>query len=225
MVIINIFLILLTFILSIFFVIISNKLFDKQGLKYIYIIYNILAFILSLKIMNILNIDLNSNIIISSCLTLLNFLFIEKTSIKEYKQLVKQTLTVNIIVSLALMLTALYVSSINDPNIINIKYVLQNNYKIILSYPIINSIYQLITLIIYDNIKQTNQDIKVKMLLSSLNCIMIESILFNLFSYIFTLNFKEIYNLIINNYLIKVIITNLYIILTSYLIKTKKVKL
>lgn len=175
--------------------------------------------------MNILNIDLNSNIIISSCLTLLNFLFIEKTSIKEYKQLVKQTLTTNIIVSLTLMLTALYISSINDPNIINIKYVLQNNYKIILSYPIINAIYQLIILIIYDNIKQTNQDIKVKMLLSSLTCIMVESILFNLFSYIFTLNFKEIYNLIINNYLIKVIITNLYIILTSYLIKTKKVKL
>jgi len=221
----DIMLIILMIALSIFFIFVSQYLIEKNGLSNIYLIYNIVAFLLSFKILNILQININANIVLFSMFTSLTYLIIEKTNAKEYKNLIKQTLIINIIVSIFLLTSSLYIGTINDLNSVNMQNIFINNYKILISYPIITLINQILILFIYNSIKEITKNINIRIILTNLTILMIETILFSISSYIFNLEFIHLFILIISNYLIKVVITSIYTPFISYLIGQKKVKL
>jgi len=218
-------LVVLMLIISIFLIFISQRLFERNGIVYIYIIYNIVSFLLSFKIFEILKISINSNIIISALFTSLTYLIIEKTSVKEYKNLIKQILTINIIISIFLLISSIYVGTVNDIKSVNMQNIFLDNCKILISYPIITVINQLSILIIYENISDITQNIGVRIILTNLTALMIETILFCIFSYIFNIEIISLLILVINNYLIKILITLVYTPFISYLVKQKKVKL
>lgn len=216
---------ILLIILVILFIFISLSLFEKDGLKYMYIIYNILSFLLSFKIIELASVDINANIVISSLFSILTYIIVIKTTKEEYKNLTKQTLWINIIVSLFILLTTLYIGTVSDNNAVSIKYLFLDNYKILLTYPIITLINQLVIFLIYNNIKDLTESVNKNIIIASLTTLMLESLLFNIFSYIFELPFKEIIVLILSNYLIKVLLTMIYIFLVKFLTTKKKVKL
>lgn len=221
----NIMLVILFIALSIFFIFVSQYLFEKNGIINIYLIYNIMSFLLSFKIFEMLKININANIIISALFTSLTYLIIEKTTAKEYKNIIKQTLTLNVILSIIILIVSIYISSINDTNAVNIKNIFIDNYKILIGFPIVTLINQVLILLIYNSIKETYNNQNLIIILTNLTILMIESLLFVISSYIFTLNIKTILILVISNYLIKVVITSIYTPFISYLIKLKKVKL
>ena len=78
---------------------------------------------------------------------------------------------------------------------------------------------------IYNNTKDLTKSVNKNVIVSSLTTLMIESVLFNIFSYIFELPFKKIIILILSNYLVKVFLTTIYIFLVDFLTNKKKVKL
>jgi len=221
----DVMLIILMIILGIFFILISGYLFNKNSIIYIYIIYNIISFLLSFKIIEVIQININANIAISSLFTSLTYLIIEKTNIKEYKELLKQIFIINIIISIILAISSLYIGSINDINYINMKNIFIGNYQILISYPIITLINQLIVLLVYNSISDITKNINAKIILTNLNVLMFETLLFSTFSYIFNIKFINLLLIIISNYLIKIIISLLYTPFISYIIKLKKVKL
>jgi len=221
----DIMLIILMLTLSVFFIFVSQYLLEQKGITIIYLIYNIVSFLLSFKILEILEININANIVISSLVTSLTYLIIEKTNVKEYKNIIKQTLTVNIIISIIILISSLYIRSVNDINTVNIQNIFIDNYKILISYPIVTLINQVAILLIYNIIKETKNGINIKIILTNLTVIMIETILFCISSYIFDIELIYLPILIISNYLIKVIITTIYTPFISYLIRQKKVKL
>ena len=216
---------ILLMILAILFVFISLSLFEKEGLKYLYIIYNILSFLLSFKIVEIVSININANIVISALFSILTYIIIIKTSQDEYKSIIKQNLHINIFATLFIALTSLYIGAVTDNNAISIKYLFLNNYKILLTYPLVTFINQLIIYLIYNNTKDLTKSVNKNVIVSSLTTLMIESVLFNIFSYIFELPFKKIIILILSNYLVKVFLTTIYIFLVDFLTNKKKVKL
>jgi len=221
----DVMLVILILVLSIFLIYISQYLFEKNGIIYIYIIYNIVSFLMSFKILEILEININANIVISTLVTSLTYLIIEKANIKEYKNIIKQTFIVNIIVSIILWISSLYIGSVNDINSVNMKNVFLDNYKILISYPIITLINQSMILLIYNNISDITKNPNIRMMLTNLTSLMIETILFSIFSYIFKVNFIQLLIIIVSNYLIKVLISLIYTPFISYIIKLKKVKL
>ena len=77
--------------------------------------------------------------------------------------------------------------------------------------------------IIYHNIEDTVKDSKLKIILTNLNVLMIETFIFNIFGYIFSVKYNEILILIITSYLIKVLITSSFTPLVTYLLTKKKV--
>lgn len=218
-------LLILMLILGIFFIFISLYLFEKNGITYTYLIYNILSFLLSFKILEVLKININANIIISSLFTSLTYLFIEKMTVKEYKNILKQTFILNITISLLLLITTIYIGAVNDNNSVNITNIFTTNYKILISYPIITLINQSVILLIYNNISDVTTNNNIRIMLTNLTTLMLETILFSVFSYIFELDITHLLLIIISNYLLKVLITSIYTPFISYLLKQKKVKL
>ena len=221
----DVMLLILMLILGIFFIFVSQYIFEKNGIIYIYIIYNIISFILSFKMIEILKIDLNASIVIYLLFNCLSYIIIEKINIKEYKNLISQIFIINIIISIILFVSSLYIGSINDINFVNMKKIFIDNYKILISYPIITSINQLTTLLIYNNISDITKDTNTKIILTNLTTLMIETILFCIFSYIFNIGLVKMIIIIISNYLFKVLISLIYTPFISYLIKLRKVKL
>ena len=221
----DIVLIILMLILGIFFLIISGYLFEKNGITYIYIIYNVVSFLLSFKILEVMKININANIVLSTLFTSLTYLIIEKTNIKEYKNLLKQIFIINVIMSVLILISSLYIGSVNDITSVNMQNIFLNNYKILISYPIITLISQLSILLIYDNISDITKNVNMKIILTNLTALMIETILFSIFSYIFNIEFTHLLLIIISNYLIKVLISLIYTPFISFYIKLKKVKL
>lgn len=218
-------LIVLMMTLGIFFVFTSFYLQEKNGILNIYLIYNIIAFLLSFKILEILQINISANIVISSLFTSLTYFIIEKTNIKEYKTIIKQTFTINVIISIILLISSFYIGTIEDINSVNMKNIFLDNYKILISYPIITFINQVLILLIYNIINDIKQPTNIKIILTNLTVLMIESILFYISSYIFNIKISSLFFLIVSNYLIKVVITSIYTPFISYIIKSKKVKL
>jgi len=221
----DIMLIILMIILGIFFIFISQYLIEKNGIINVYLIYNIVSFLLSFKILEVFEININSNIILSSLFTMITYLLVEKLSIKEYKNLIKQTFTINIFLSIGLLISSFYIGSVNDINSVNMQNIFLNNYKILISYPIVTLINQILILLMTNIIKESIKNINIRIIITNLTILMIETILFYISSYIFTGEFNYLLVLIISNYLIKVIITSLYTPFISYLISLKKVRL
>ena len=221
----DIILFLLIITLSIIILLTSIYLFEDKQLEYIYIIYNIISFIMSFKIIEILKININANIVISSLLTLMTYIIIEKKPLKEYKNIVKKTFIINVIISLIILINCLYFGTVSDLNYFNMLAVYLVNYKILIIYPIVTLINQLIIYLLYDILKSSYKDIRQRILITNLTTYMIETFIFIVFSYVFTLSFKEIFFLIINNYLFKVLISLIYIPLIVTIIKAKKVNI
>ena len=217
-------LIILMIALGIFFILVSQYLIEKNGIINIYLIYNIASFLLSFKIMEVMKININANIVLSSLFTSLTYLIIDKTNIKEYKKVIKQTLTINIIISIVLLISTLYIGTINDINSVNMQNIFLKNYKILIGFPIITLINQILILLVYNEIKETIENTNTKIILTNLTILMVETILFSISSYIFNIKLPHLLVLIISNYLIKVIITSIYTPFISHLINQKKVK-
>lgn len=221
----DVMLIILMIALGIFFIFVSQGLSEKNGIINIYSIYNIISFLLSFKLMDVMKININANIALSSLFTSLTYLIIEKSTAKEYKNIIKQIFSINVILSIVILLSSIYIGEINDVNSVNMQNIFISNYKILISYPIITLINQIVILLIYNTIKDTTQNINIRIILTNLTTLMIETILFCISSYIFSIKLIYLPVLIISNYLIKVIITSIYTPFISYLIKLKKVKL
>lgn len=221
----DIMLIILMVALSILFIFVFNYIFEKNGIKNIYLIYNVISFILSFKILEIVQININANIIVSSMFNSLTYFIIEKTTPREYKEIIKQTLTVNIIIAFVFLISSLYIGSVNDTITVHMNNIFIKNYKILIGYPIITTINQILILLIYNNIKSEKINNNLRMIITNLNVLMAESILFIITGYIFKIDFIHLLILIISNYLIKVLITSIYTPFTNYIIKEKKVKL
>lgn len=221
----DVMLIILMIALGIFFIFVSQGLSEKNGILNIYSIYNIISFLLAFKLIDVMKININANIALSSLFTSLTYLIIEKSTAKEYKNIIKQIFTINVILSIIIFLSSIYVGEINDVNSVNMQNIFISNYKILISYPTITLINQIVILLIYNTIKDITQNINIRTILTNLTVLMIETILFCISSYIFSIKLIYLPVLIISNYLIKVIITSIYTPFISYLIKLKKVKL
>ena len=100
-----------------------------------------------------------------------------------------------------------------------------DNYKILLIYPILLAILQLLTYLVYNSIKELKLNIQNNIIISSLTILMVDSVIFNLFAYLFKIKLSNIILLILSNYLIKILLTAIYSYIISKQIDNKKVKI
>lgn len=221
----NLLIFILLIVLSIFFMYISLYMLDKKNYRYIYLIYSILGYLMSFKIIKLASINLNANIVIETLFLTLTYLIIEKTTKEEFIKIVKNIFKYNLLVGILLLFGSLYIPVVTDVVSINIKYMIIDNYKILLIYPILLTILQLLTYLVYNSIKELKLNIQNNIIISSLTILMVDSVIFNLFAYLFKIKLSNIILLILSNYLIKILLTTIYSYIISKQIDNKKVKI
>lgn len=221
----NLLIFILLIVLSIFFMYISLYMLDKKNYRYIYLIYSILGYLMSFKIIKLASINLNANIVIETLFLTLTYLIIEKTTKEEFIKIVKNIFKYNLLVGVLLLFGSLYIPVVTDVVSINIKYMIIDNYKILLIYPILLAILQLLTYLVYNSIKELKLNIQNNIIISSLTILMVDSVIFNLFAYLFKIKLSNIILLILSNYLIKILLTTIYSYIISKQIDNKKVKI
>ena len=210
----NLILLIVAVIISLFITFITNKYMGKLGIIALYTISNLVAFILSFKLINISNLNFISNTLVYVMMLTMLYLLLERKETSEAKKIINFTFFINIFSSIMLYITSSYTQSLTDTIGINMTNVFINNYRMLLAYPISQFVSQKILIYVYDRIKKIYDNLFIST----------EILLFSIVAYYNILRNKVIIEIILSTYMIRLIITVIYsLLLPIFLKKAKKV--
>ena len=220
----NLILLIVAVIISLFITFITNKYMGKLGIIALYTISNLVAFILSFKLINISNLNFISNTLVYVMMLTMLYLLLERKETSEAKKIINFTFFINIFSSIMLYITSSYTKSLTDTIGINMTNVFINNYRILLAYPISQFVSQKILIYVYDRIKKIYDNLFISTVTTYLLIGLIEILLFSIVAYYNILRNKVIIEIILSTYMIRLIITVIYsLLLPIFLKKAKKV--
>ena len=220
----NLILLIVAVIISLFITFITNKYMGKLGIIALYTISNLVAFILSFKLINISNINFISNTLVYVMMLTMLYLLLERKETSEAKKIINFTFFINIFSSIMLYITSSYTQSLTDTIGINMTNVFINNYRMLLAYPISQFVSQKILIYVYDRIKKIYDNLFISTVTTYLLIGLIEILLFSIVAYYNILRNKVIIEIILSTYMIRLIITVIYsLLLPIFLKKAKKV--
>ena len=196
----------------------------KLGIIALYTISNLVAFILSFKLINISNLNFISNTLVYVMMLTMLYLLLERKETSEAKKIINFTFFINIFSSIMLYITSSYTQSLTDTIGINMTNVFINNYRMLLAYPISQFVSQKILIYVYDRIKKIYDNLFISTVTTYLLIGLIEILLFSIVAYYNILRNKVIIEIILSTYMIRLIITVIYsLLLPIFLKKAKKV--
>ena len=220
----NLILLIVAVIISLFITFITNKYMGKLGIVALYTISNLVAFILSFKLINISNLNFISNTLVYVMMLTMLYLLLERKETSEAKKIINFTFFINIFSSIMLYITSSYTQSLTDTIGINMTNVFINNYRMLLAYPISQFVSQKILIYVYDRIKKIYDNLFISTVTTYLLIGLIEILLFSIVAYYNILRNKVIIEIILSTYMIRLIITVIYsLLLPIFLKKAKKV--
>lgn len=168
------------------------------------IIITILYLIMSFKTTKIFNTNINLNIISTSYIYLLALLLLEKHSKKEFEENKKLLITTIIFTTIVFLIFILFDQSINDNIILNQNHLI-DYIPIIISY-ITLPLYIILLSTLYKYTKTINKSFNINAIIATFLTCIIETTISTTIIYILKLDIKYTVQLILANYLIKIII-------------------
>jgi hypothetical protein len=182
------------------------------------------SYILSFRNINILGLNINASTIVYSSILPLILLYLENNKYKDTKELIAKNNLVLIITIFLLMLTVGYIPSIKDTNAINIQNTIGNNFRILIAYPLAITISEYLLIFLYNKLKKIYPTNLITIIISISLTISIDIIMYNLIVYLFKINIIEILYIMAVTYVVRLIISLVYILIINNLITQKKVK-
>lgn len=201
-----------------------HKYFGKEQFYLLSIIYTVLSFILSFKLINILGVNINGNLIFSSGLLLILYYFVNRYNEKESRRFVFTTSLINIILACMFVITALMVPSIYDKMSIFYQNLVFDNLAIVILYPISYVVTMFLSEYCFKELRKEEKKKNIKTILAIFGILFIDAAIFVYFSYAFIIKFDVAIRIAIDNYLIKVGIMIIYILIVNRLFMIRKVK-
>lgn len=217
-----IFLLLVAICLGIVYLV--HKYFGKKQFYIIGIIYSILGFILSFKLTNILGVDINIGLIFSSGLLLILYYFVNRYSEKESRRFIFTILGVSLICACFLISASIMMPSIYDTTSIFYQTLVLDNLVIVILYPLSTGVTMFLSEYCFREIKREEKMKIIKTILTIFGLIFIDVALFIYFSYAFIIRYDTAIEIAIDNYLVKVSIMIIYILIINRLFMVRKVK-
>ena len=214
---------LIILIISFLTIVLSYILFDKRGFHFATTILSLITFILSFKIGYIFKMNVNLGIITLLPLLGINYIYLIKYGNKNIKDLVIVSSITNIIFAILLVILNYYIPSLTETISINIEETFKTNYKIIIMYPIIMTISEIITIKLFSFISSVTNNTFISLLLTYILTAIVYTIIFYMICYINVLSLKDSIFLGITTYIIGLIIHIINILFIIYLTKGKKV--
>ena len=200
------------------------KLFEKRGLYFSTVIISLLSFILSFKLVYVFKMNINLGIIPIVSLYTIYYIYLKKYGEKNIKDLVIINTISNVTFALLLVIMNYFIPSITETISINMQATFETNYKILIMYPIITLISELLIIKLYSFIVLVNKNTFISVILTYILTAILYTIIFYMVSYINILYLKESIFLGITSYIIGLLVQLINIIFIVLITKSKKVK-
>lgn len=217
-----IFLLLISICLGLIYLV--HKYFGKSEFYILAIIYSILSFIMSFKLVNIFGVDINLSIIFSSGLLVILYYFINRYGKGEDKKLITTIGISTILFGIILILNTIIVPSLSDKNSIIYQSLIFDNIPILILYPISLIGTLIFSSYIFNELKKEDSYRLVKTLFTVVGIVFADVFIFIYFSYAFIIKFDTSIMIALGNYLFKTIIVIIYILIINKIFDVKKVK-
>ena len=201
-----------------------HKYFGKEQFYLIGIIYSIVSFILSFKIVNVFGVNINANIVFSSGLLLILYYFVNRYSEKESSKFIITILTSSLVFMCFFMLTAFTVPSIYDNTSVFYQSLILNNLPIVILYPISLAITLFLSEYCFRELSRESKKKIIKLIFIIFGIVFIDTAIFIYFSYAFIIRFDTAMRIAIDNYLFKIGIITIYTLIVNRLFTVRKVK-
>ncbi len=197
-------------------------LFDRIGLKILFLMYYLLSFIFLLKNVNLLNIDFSLMILsYVSCLSIV-YIFIEKINIKDMRKILKMIIPFVALILISIIISVLYNQSVTDVVTVNLKRMVESNVLLLILYPIITTLSIYCTYKIYNIMKKNSNILFINISLTTILVGILDCIIFYIIGNIGTMDFVSSIKLGLGNYLLKIILSLIFLPIISYVNKRKK---
>lgn len=198
---------------------------DKKGLYIMLIIMTIVSYLLSFKVLNIWGLSVNANVITTISILEIVYLLIEKETKKNHYNYLFLTIFCLIATAFAILTTSSYIPSINDTLSTNMKGLFIDNYQILIIFPLLLIITEIISPQIYLTLNQIYQNKIISINLIYMVLGLLNSLIFSFIAYASDPSFLSKLNIALATYFIGLIISILYTPIFNYLTSKKKVHL
>ena len=215
---------LLLMIICVGMVYFVHKFFGKEQFYLLGIIYSIVSFIMSFKLINIMGVNINANVIFSSGLLLILYYFVKRYNAKESKKFIFTVIVSNLFCIFYFLLSSFMVPSIYDKMSVFYKNMIFDNLAIVILYPVSLAVTLFLSEYCFRELNKEDENNTIKMILTILGIMFIDNAIFIYFSYAFIIRFDTAIGIAIDNYLIKTAIMIIYTFIANKLFKVKKVK-
>ena len=198
---------------------------DKKGLYIMLIIMTIVSYLLSFKVLNIWGLSVNANVITTISILEIVYLLIEKETKKNHYNYLFLTIFCLIATAFAILTTSSYIPSINDTLSTNMKGLFIDNYQILIIFPLLLIITEIVSHPIYLTLNQIYQNKIISINLIYMVLGLLNSLIFSFIAYASDPSFLSKLNIALATYFIGLIISILYTPIFNYLTSKKKVRL
>lgn len=219
---IMVFLLLMAICLGIVYLV--HKYFGKEQFYLLGIIYAVVSFIMSFKLVNILGVNINANLIFSNGLLLILYYFVNRYSERESRNFILTIITSSLIFMVFFMLTGFMIPSIYDKMSTFYQSLVMDNLAIVILYPISLTITLFLSEYCFRELKKEDKNKNIKTIITILGITFIDCAIFIYFSYAFIIKFDTAIEIAIDNYLVKACILIIYILIVNKLFMVRKVK-
>ena len=219
---IMVFLLLMAICLGIVYLV--HKYFGKEQFYLLGIIYAVVSFIMSFKLVNILGVNINANTIFSNGLLLILYYFVNRYSERESRNFILTIITSSLIFMVFFMLTAFMIPSIYDKMSTFYQSLVMDNLAIVILYPISLIITLFLSEYCFRELKKEDKNKNIKTIITIWGITFIDCAIFIYFSYAFIIKFDTAIEIAIDNYLVKACILIIYILIVNKLFMVRKVK-
>lgn len=201
-----------------------HRYFGKEQFYIIGIIYSVVSFIMSFKIVEIFGVNVNANIIFNSGLFLMLYYFVNRYNEKESRKFIITNLICSLMCVLFLMVTAFMMPSVYDKMSIFYQRLLFDNIPLLVLYPISLTVSMFLGEYCFKELKKEDKNRTIKTILTIFGIVFVDVIVFVYFSYAFIIRFDTAIKIAIDNYLVKICIMVVSILIMNKLFMVRKVK-
>ncbi len=221
----NIIIFLLLIVISIGLIYVIHRYFGKHELYLLDIIYCILSFVLSFKLINIFGINVNLGIIFNSGIIMILYYFANRFGRADLRKLVIISIITAFSCAFLLLTVSLMSGSLYDENIILFKDLFYDNMLMVIMYPISLSISLLLSCYGFSELKKIDKKKKIKTMIVLIGIVFADVFLVTYFAYVVKFKYGKSLLISVDNYFVKAIILMFMYFALDKIMKIKKVKL
>lgn len=201
-----------------------HRYYGKYELYLLNILYSVLSFLLSFKLVKIAGLNINLGIIFNAGIIILLYYFINRFSKSDTKKFVIMSIMTTISCIVIFSIISFMEPSLYDNNISLFNSLMFDNILLLILYPIGLTITLLISTYAFSELKKVQKKKVLKTILALIGIVFVDVFIFIYFTYVTISKYGNSLLITLDNYIFKAIIIIIMYFCILKILKVKKVK-